>query len=164
MQGFRIGRIAAHDFDIAAAELLEKDFDVPSDIWSVTSFNELRREALETDRLNRLHMGEKRKKSYVEQCLEERQGPFVAATDYMKIVPDQIRKWVPGHFVALGTDGYGRSDAREALRRHFEVDRTYIAVNALAALAADGAIEPKVVAEAIEKYDIDPEKPTPVRL
>lgn len=149
---------------IAAAELLEEDFDIPSDIWSVTSFNELRRDALETDRSNRLHPSAKPQRSYVEQCLAEREGPFVAATDYMKIVPDQIRKWVPGRFVSLGTDGFGRSDAREALRRHFEVDRRYIAVNALAALAADGAIEPKTVAEAIEKYGIDPEKPAPVRL
>jgi pyruvate dehydrogenase E1 component len=149
---------------IAAAELLEADFDIPSDIWSVTSFNELRREALETDRANRLHPGGTRKKSYVEQCLAEREGPFVAATDYMKIVPDQIRKWVPGRFISLGTDGFGRSDAREALRRHFEVDRSYIAVNALMALAQDGTIDTKVVAEAIDKYGIDPEKPAPVRL
>lgn len=149
---------------IAAAELLEQDFDIPADIWSVTSFNQLRREALETDRWNRLHPSSKPRRSYVEQCMAEREGPFVAATDYMKIVPDQIRKWVPGRLVTLGTDGFGRSDARAALRRHFEVDSTYIAVNALIALAEDGAIDGKAVAEAMEKYSIDRDKPAPVRL
>ncbi|HZD51831.1 MAG TPA: pyruvate dehydrogenase (acetyl-transferring), homodimeric type, partial [Woeseiaceae bacterium] len=119
---------------------------------------------LETDRWNRLHPSSKPRRSHIEQCLAEREGPFVAATDYMKIVPDQIRKWVPGPFIALGTDGFGRSDSRPALRRHFEVDRSYIAVNALMALAEDGAIDPKTVTEAIEKYAIDPEKPPPVRL
>ena len=116
---------------LAAAELLSKDFRIPVDVWSVTSFNELRRDALEVERWNQLHPDEEPRKSYVEQCLAKRPGPYIAATDYMKIVPDQIQRWVPGSFVSLGTDGYGRSDARKALREHFEVDRHYIAVTAL---------------------------------
>src|SRR5690606_5963481 len=103
-------------------------------------------------------------RSHVEECLAEREGPFVAATDYMKVVADQIREWVPGRYVTLGTDGFGRSDARDALRHHFEVDRYYIALNAIAALAEDGAIDRKTVTEAMEKYSIDPEKPAPVRV
>ncbi|MEE4161524.1 MAG: pyruvate dehydrogenase (acetyl-transferring), homodimeric type [Woeseiaceae bacterium] len=149
---------------IAAGKLLEDDFDIPTDIWSVTSFNELRREALEIERWNQLHPAEEPRLCYIEQCLADRPGPYIAATDYMKIVPDQIQRWVPGTFVSLGTDGYGRSDDRNALRQHFEVDRRYIAVTALKALADDGRLDQKTVAEAIVKYGIDPDKPDPVRL
>jgi pyruvate dehydrogenase E1 component len=149
---------------IGAAELLERDFDIPSDIWSVTSFNELRREALEIERWNQLHPAEKARQCFIEKCLADRAGPYIAATDYMKIVPDQIQRWVPGTFVSLGTDGYGRSDGRDALRQHFEVDRRYIAVTALKALADDGRLDQATVAKAIEKYGIDPEKPDPVTL
>ena len=149
---------------LAAAELLSKDFRIPVDVWSVTSFNELRREALEVERWNQLHPEEEPRKSYVEQCLADRPGPYIAATDYMKIVPDQIQRWVPGNFVSLGTDGYGRSDARKALREHFEVDRHYIAVAALKALADDGALDSKTVSQAIKKYGIDPDRPDPVTL
>jgi pyruvate dehydrogenase E1 component len=149
---------------IAAAELLEKDFNIPSDVWSVTSFNQLRRDALATERWNQLHPGEEPRKSYLEKCLAKREGPYVAATDYMKIVPDQVQRWVPGHFVTLGTDGYCRSDSREALRRFFEVDRHYIAVSALKALADDGKLDQKTVGEAIRKYKIEPDKPDPVTL
>ncbi|HSM32238.1 MAG TPA: pyruvate dehydrogenase (acetyl-transferring), homodimeric type, partial [Woeseiaceae bacterium] len=149
---------------LAAAELLSKDFRIPVDVWSVTSFNELRREALEVERWNQLHPDEEPRKSYIEQCLAKRPGPYIAATDYMKIVPDQIQRWVPGNFVSLGTDGYGRSDARKALREHFEVDRHYIAVAALKALVDDGALDSKTVSQAIKKYGIDPDKPDPVTL
>jgi pyruvate dehydrogenase E1 component len=149
---------------IAAAELLRKDHRIRVDVWSVTSFNELRREALEVERWNQLHPGEESRKSYIEHALADRPGPYVAATDYMKIVPDQIRNWVPGTFISLGTDGYGRSDARKALREHFEVDRHYIVVAALKALADDGAIDQKMVAAAINKYGIDPDRPDPVTL
>ncbi|MDH4126566.1 MAG: pyruvate dehydrogenase (acetyl-transferring), homodimeric type [Gammaproteobacteria bacterium] len=149
---------------IAAAALLAKDFGVPADIWSVTSFNELRRNALEVERWNQLHPEAKPRKSYVEQCLGTRKGPYVAATDYMKIVPDQIQRWVPGRFISLGTDGYGRSDGRDALRQHFEVDERYIAVSALKALADDGALDQKTVSQAIRKYGIDPDRPDPVTL
>ncbi|MDX1481281.1 MAG: pyruvate dehydrogenase (acetyl-transferring), homodimeric type [Woeseiaceae bacterium] len=149
---------------IGAAELLEKDFRVPTDVWSVTSFNELRRDALEVERWNQLHPAEKPRKCYVEQCLADRPGPYIAATDYMKIVPDQIQRWVPGRFISLGTDGFGRSDGRKALRQHFEVDKRYIAVTALKALADDGRLDQKTVAEAIEKYEIDPDRDDPVTL
>jgi len=149
---------------LAAADLLMEDFGLPSDVWSVTSFNELRRDALEVERWNQLHPQEPAKKSYIEACLGERKGPYVAATDYMKIVPDQIQRWIPGQFVSLGTDGYGRSDGRAALRDHFEVDKRYIAVTALKALADDGVLDQQTVAQAIEKYGIDPAKPDPVTL
>ena len=149
---------------IAAAELLSTDFRIPVDVWSVTSFNELRREALEIERWNHLHPDEPPRKSYIEECLANRPGPYIAAPDYMKIVPDQIQRWVPGTFVSLGTDGYGRSDGRKALREHFEVDKHHIAVTALKALADDGVLDQKTVVQAIEKYGIDPEKPDPVTL
>jgi pyruvate dehydrogenase E1 component len=149
---------------IAAADLLMKDFGIPTDVWSVTSFNELRRDALEVERWNQLHPDDEPRHSYIEQALGDRPGPYIAATDYMKIVPDQIERWVPGRFVSLGTDGYGRSDGREALRQHFEVDRRYIAVTALKALADDGALDQATVVEAIKAYGIDPDRPDPVTL
>ena len=149
---------------LAASDMLMDDFGIPSDVWSVTSFNELRRDALEVERWNALHPEEEPRKSYVEEKLAGRTGPYIAATDYMKIVPDQIQRWIPGRFISLGTDGYGRSDARAALRDHFEVDRRYIVVTALQALADDGALDRKTVASAIEKYGIDPRKPDPVTL
>jgi pyruvate dehydrogenase E1 component len=149
---------------IAAAELLQEDFNVPSDIWSITSFNELRRDALSTERWNQLHPEDDPRTSYLQQCLDGRKGPFIAATDYMKIVPDQLQRWMPGQYVTLGTDGFGRSDGRDALRQHFEVDKRYIAVTALKALADDGVLDQKTVSEAIKKYAIDPEKPDPVTL
>ena len=149
---------------IAAAELLDKDFDIPADIWSVTSFNELRRDALAIERWNQLHPESETKKSYLQTCLDGRNGPFVAATDYMKIVPDQLQRWMPGRYVTLGTDGFGRSDGRAALRQHFEVDRNYIAVSALKALADDGVLDQKTVTQAIERYGIDPDKADPVTL
>ena len=149
---------------LGAAELLMEDFGIPTDVWSVTSFNELRRDALEVERWNQLHPDAEPRKCYVEQALADRPGPYVAATDYMKIVPDQIERWVPGHFVSLGTDGYGRSDDRASLRKHFEVDKRYIAVTALKALADDGALDQKTVADAIQKYGIDPDRPDPVTL
>ncbi len=149
---------------LAAAVLLNDDFGIPSDIWSVTSFNELRRDALATERWNQLHPEDEPRKSYLDNCLADRNGPFVAATDYMKIVPDQVQRWMPGRYVTLGTDGYGRSDDRDALRQFFEVDERYIAVTALKALADDGALDQKTVTEAIGKYGIDPDKPDPVTL
>ncbi len=147
-----------------AARLLRDEFDVPSDVWAVTSFNELRRDALAKERWNQLHPAEEPRTSYLEQKLAKRPGPYIAATDYMKIVPDQIQRWVPGQYVTLGTDGYGRSDGRNALRKFFEVDRHYITVAALKALADDGVLDQKTVVQAIEKYGIDPEKPDPVTL
>jgi len=149
---------------IAAAKLLDDDFGIPADIWSVTSFNELRRDALEVERWNQLHPDEEARSCYIEQCFAKRPGPYVAATDYMKIVSDQVQRWIPGRFISLGTDGYGRSDARKELREHFEVDKRYIAVTALKALADDGMLDQKTVVEAIKKYGIDPDRPDPVTL
>ena len=149
---------------IAAAELLMEDFGVIADVWSATSFNELRRDALEVERWNHLHPEEPQRKSWIVQCLGDRPGPYIAATDYMKIVADQIQRWVPGTYYSLGTDGYGRSDARKPLREHFEVDRRFIAITALTALADDGALDRKTVASAIQKYGIDPDRPDPVTL
>ncbi|NNF17244.1 MAG: pyruvate dehydrogenase (acetyl-transferring), homodimeric type [Gammaproteobacteria bacterium] len=146
---------------LAASELLANEFDIPSDVWSVTSYTELRRDGNETDRWNMLHPGSSPRKCYVAECFEGQTGPFVAASDYMKIVPDQIRNWVPGNFHVLGTDGFGRSDSRAALRRHFEVDRYYIAVATLKALVDEGAIMPDVVDQAIERFGIDIAKPNP---
>jgi pyruvate dehydrogenase E1 component len=146
----------------AAAELLAADFGVSADVWSVTSFNELRREGLDVDRWNLLHPGEAPRTCHVTQALGERPGPVVAATDYIKAYADQIRAWVPGRYVVLGTDGFGRSDTRANLRRFFEVDRHYVVVAALHALAGEGAIPATKVTEAMERYGIDPEKPNPV--
>ena len=147
---------------IAAAEQLDRDFGVSADVWSVTSFNELRRDAMETARWNMLHPEGEPRVSYVEQCLRDREGPMVAATDYMRVYADQIRGFVPGkHYVTLGTDGFGRSDTRKALRRFFEVDRNYVSVAALKALADTEAVPRKKVSEAIAKYGVDPEKAVP---
>jgi len=147
---------------IAAADLLEADFGVSTDIWSVTSFNELRREGLDVQRWNRLHPEHTQRSTYVEKCLKEGSGPVIASTDYIKTYADQIRAFVPRHYVTLGTDGFGRSDSRENLRRFFEVDRYHVTVAALKALADEGVIPAAKVAEAIAKYGIDPNKPNPV--
>jgi pyruvate dehydrogenase E1 component len=149
---------------IAAAELLDKDWGVAADVWSATSFNELRREAQEVHRWNLLHPDKKQETSYVEQCLDRTEGPIVAATDYMRAFPDQIRPYVHRRYVTLGTDGFGRSDSREALRRFFEVDRHYVTLAALKALADDGVIPPGRAAEAIKKYGIDADRPNPVNV
>jgi pyruvate dehydrogenase E1 component len=146
---------------IAAAELLVKDFNVASDVWSVTSFNELRRDGLDCERWNMLHPEQARRASHVEQCLEGHAGPAVAATDYVKAYADQIRPYVPGRYKVLGTDGFGRSDTRKKLRRFFEVDRYYVAVAALKALADDGAIKATEVSRALKLYKIDSDKPNP---
>ena len=147
-----------------AAHLLEKDFKIYCDVWSVTSFSELRRESLETERWNELNPEKKRKSSYLEKLLSKEEGPFIAATDYMKMVPDQIQKWVPGIYKTLGTDGYGRSDSRAALREHFEVDARFIVLSTLNALAEKGDIEKRDVVKAIKKYKIDPKKISPEKL
>ena len=145
----------------AAAELLRSDFDVEADVWSVTSFSELRREGIDTERWNLLHPEETPRLCAVAEQLRNRSGPVVAATDYMKSQADQIRGFVPGRYVVLGTDGYGRSDRRERLRHFFEVNRYFVAIAALKALADDGVLPPATVRKAIEKYGIDPDKPNP---
>ncbi|MBO3278210.1 pyruvate dehydrogenase (acetyl-transferring), homodimeric type [Pseudomonas schmalbachii] len=146
-----------------AAKILREQFGIGADVWSVPSFNELRRDGLAVERWNRLHPEQKPKQSYVEQCLTGRQGPVIASTDYMKLYAEQIRQWVPSkEYKVLGTDGFGRSDTRRKLRHFFEVDRNWVVLAALEALADRGDIEPKVVAEAIVKLGIDPEKRNPL--
>jgi len=146
---------------LAAAEILEKEYGVPADVFSVTSFNELRRNALEVERWNMLNSAMSPRTSYLQQCFAARRGPFIAATDYMKTVPDQVRQWIPGRYVVLGTDGYGRSDSRAALRSFFEVDRHYITVAALKALSDEGKMDVATVTGAMKAFGIDPKKPNP---
>jgi pyruvate dehydrogenase E1 component len=149
---------------IAAGELLDADWKVAADIWSTTSFTELRRDGLAVERRNLLHPEGKPRTPYVTGCLEKRAGPVVAATDYMKTFADQIRPFMPKDRVyrVLGTDGFGRSDSRAKLRHFFEVNRYFVAIAALKALADLGEVKPKVVADAIKKYGINPEKSDPV--
>ncbi len=148
---------------LAGADLLASDFDVQSDVWSVTSFNELRRDGLAAARYNMLHPEAPPRRSFVETSLAERPaGPVIASTDYMKAFADQIRPYVERRYRVLGTDGYGRSDYRRKLRTFFEVDRHYVALAALKALADDGLVPASRVSEALAKYAIDPEKPNPV--
>ncbi len=146
---------------IAAADLLRDDFKVNADIWSATSFNELRRDGMSAERWSLLHPSQPRRKSYLETSLEGRAGPVVAATDYMRGFADQVRSQIPRRYVVLGTDGFGRSDYRVKLRKFFEVNRFYVAVAALKALADDGEIKPEVVEQAIKKYGLDTERPDP---
>jgi len=142
---------------------LRDDFDIDADLWSVPSFNELRRDGLDVSRWNMLHPEKKPRISYVEQCLKHTSGPIIAATDYMKIYAEQIRTFIQGRpYTVLGTDGFGRSDTRQKLRKHFEVNRYYIVVAALKTLADDKQIPASKVSEAIKKYKLDPEKPNPV--
>jgi pyruvate dehydrogenase E1 component len=146
----------------AAAELLERDFGVSADVWSVTSFNELRRDGLAAERWNLLHPEEPPRLSHVATRLAGKAGPAVAATDYIKTFADQIRPFVGRRYNVLGTDGYGRSDYRRRLRAFFEVDRHYVALAALKALADEGTIPLATVSRAIDAFGIDPNKPNPV--
>ncbi len=147
----------------AAAVILQQEFKISSDIYSCPSFSELRREALDVERWNLLNPANKPRVSYVTQMLSKSMGPFIASSDYMKVVADQIRQWVPGRYVVLGTDGYGRSDGRAALRRHFEVDKHYIVAAALKALVDEGQLDKQVAQAYIGKH-IDPSKPNPASL
>ena len=148
---------------IEGAKILREDYGIASDVWSVTSFNELRREGLAVERWNRLHPSEKPKQTYVEQCLGGRKGPVVASTDYMKLFADQIRQWVPSNeYKVLGTDGFGRSDSRKKLRHFFEVDRYWVVLAALEALVDRGELEARVLGEAITRFGINPEKLNPL--
>ncbi len=147
---------------IAAAELLKKDWAVEADIWSCPSFTGLARDGQDCARWNLLHPTDKPKLSHVEQCLKDTRGPVIASTDYVRAFAEQIRPWVPRRYAVLGTDGFGRSDTREKLRGFFEVDRRYVAVAALKALADEGQIDKAKAKEAIAKYGLDPDKPNPV--
>ncbi|MGO9753173.1 MAG: pyruvate dehydrogenase (acetyl-transferring), homodimeric type [Solirubrobacteraceae bacterium] len=146
---------------MAAAELLADDWGVSSDVWSVTSFTELRRDGIEVERWNMLHPLAEPRRAFVTECLDGDRGPVIASTDYIRAFADQIRQWVPGSYRVLGTDGYGRSDYRAALRRFFEVDRHYVAVAALRSLAELGDVAPEKAQEAIDRYQIDAGAPIP---
>jgi pyruvate dehydrogenase E1 component len=147
---------------LAAAQLLESDYGIPADVYSVTSFSELRREAIECERWNTLNAGEPARVPYVQKTLKDRAGPIIAATDYMRTVPDQIRQWIGARYVTLGTDGFGRSDSRAALRKHFEVDRGFIALTALKALSDDGKVDRATVGKAMQALGIDKAKRDPI--
>jgi pyruvate dehydrogenase E1 component len=147
---------------LRAQEILA-EFDVAADVWSVTSYKELRREALEIERWNLLHPTEKPRESYVQQALAKEEGVFIAVSDFMKALPEMIQRWVPGGLYPLGTDGFGRSDTRPSLRRHFEVDAEFITLAALSQLARKGALKPADVKQALEKLKINPDKLDPVR-
>lgn len=146
---------------LAAADLLQNDWGVTTDVWSVTSFTELRRNGLSVDRQNTYNPEAAEKSTWVEQCLKSTVGPIIAATDYMRAVPDMIRTWVPRRYVTLGTDGYGRSDTRKSLRDFYEVDRFHITLATLKALSADGSIKKSLLGEAIKKYGLKSDRPNP---
>jgi len=146
---------------LRAQQILAEKYKIQADLWSVTSYNQLRREALATERWNRLHPAEKEKRPYILQALEGAEGPIVAATDYMKIVPDQLAPWLTGRLVTLGTDGFGRSDNRQHLRRHFEVNAESIAAAALSRLARDGKFDARKAQKALQDLGVDTEKIDP---
>jgi pyruvate dehydrogenase E1 component len=151
----------------AAAELLATEHGISADVWSCPSFTELGRDTIAVDRWNLLHPGEQRRTAWVTDRLAERPaGPVIASSDYMRAFAEQIRPAVPAdrRYVVLGTDGFGRSDYRKVLRRHFEVDRHYVVLAALSALAQDGTVPVSAVNDAIARYGIDPEKPQPARV
>jgi pyruvate dehydrogenase E1 component len=147
----------------AAAELLEKDWKVSADVWSATSFNELARDGQAVERENRLNPTAEKKRSYVAECLDDAKGVVVAATDYIRLYAEQIRPWVKAPYTVLGTDGFGRSDTREALRSFFEVNRYHVVVATLNTLADEGQIKHEVVAEAISKYNINADAVNPIK-
>ena len=149
---------------IAAAEILQKEYQIDSNVWSVTSFNELRKEGLEVERYNLLNPDKKPKKTYIEECLSSTEGPVVAASDYMRLNSDQIRSFTSKSFYSFGTDGYGRSDTRKNLRKFFEVDKEHIVTYSLSVLAKEQLISSKYAKDAMKKYKIDPEKPIPTKL
>jgi len=147
---------------IEAANILERDFNVAADIFSVTSFNELRKNALATERWNRLNPAKDKKLSNIEKAIADKDAPIIASTDYMKSFPEQVARFLPNQFIALGTDGYGRSDSREALRSFFEVDRHYIVIAALTALVDTKKLDVSVLLKAIKDFKLDGDKPNPM--
>ena len=148
----------------AAAEMLEKDWNVSANVWSAISVNELVRDGMDVDRFNRLHPTAEKKISYISKCLDDQQGVVVASTDYMRLYAEQLRPWIKQRYVVLGTDGFGRSDTRERLRSFFEVDRYHVVVATLSALADEGTIKHDVVAKAIKQYNIDADATNPVKV
>ncbi|MEL6821755.1 MAG: hypothetical protein AAFP70_08350, partial [Calditrichota bacterium] len=170
-KGKRKARIKAHIFGsgalmpdaLRAQEILEEKYDIAADVWSATSYNELYRDAIAAERWNLLNPSKKAKVPYITELLEKEEGPFVAVSDYLKQLPNQLDKWVPGGIYALGTDGYGRSETREALRRFFEVDAEFIVLAVLTQLAKRGDIPKATVNKAIKELGIDIDKPNPLK-
>lgn len=146
---------------LKAQEMLEKMYDVAADVWSVTSYKQLYRDGNDCERWNRLHPGERARVPYVTQCLQDAPGVLVAASDYMKVLPESISQWMPRPLAALGTDGFGRSENRAALRDFFEVDARHIVLATLHALAREGSVKVEVVQKAIQDLQINPEKANP---
>ncbi len=147
---------------LKAQEILKKDYNVSADVWSVTSYKELRRDALDVERWNMLNPTKKQKVAYISQILKDEEGVFVAASDYVKALPDSIAKWIPGHLTSLGTDGFGRSESREALRDFFEVDHRHIVYATLGALAKDGKVKNEILEKAKKQLNIKSDKPNPI--
>ena len=146
-----------------AQEVLAADHDVAAELWSATSYKSRREDALSVERWNRLHPTEAPRTPYVTEVLSSASGPLLAVTDFMKSVPDQVSRWVPGTYLSLGTDGYGRSDTQANLRRHFETDTPHVVVGVLTALAQTDDAKPQEVADAIARYGLDPEAADPLR-
>jgi pyruvate dehydrogenase E1 component len=149
---------------LRAQKMLADQYQVQADVWSLTSYNQLRREALEVERWNRLHPADPERTPYIVQALAGAEGPIIASTDYMKVVPDQLAPWLPGRLVSLGTDGFGRSENREHLRSHFETGAEAIVAAALSRLARDGKFNRKRAKAAVTELGLDPERPDPVTL
>jgi len=147
---------------LAAQEILQQDFGVTSDVWSATSYQQLRDDALRCERWNRLHPQAEPRVPFIVSKLDGKKGPFVAASDYMKLVPDMVARWIPGTYIPLGTDGFGMSDTREELRRHFEICRRYIVAAALDGLRADGKLDAAFVGKAIQDLELKPDKIDPL--
>jgi pyruvate dehydrogenase E1 component len=147
---------------LKAQQILQERYGVAADVWSVTSYKQLYRDGHDTERWNRLHPGEQPRVPYVTDCLTDAEGVLVAASDYLKLLPDSIARWMPRRLAALGTDGFGRSDGRAALRNFFEVDSRFVTIATLSELAREGKIEAGVVQQAIKDLEIDPEKANPV--
>jgi len=149
---------------LAAAELLKKDWDIEPGVWNVTSFSELRRDAEEVERWNLMNPDKEMKSSHLEKSLSKHRVPTIAVSDYVKMVSEQIGPYVPGPYYSLGTDGFGRSETREALRKFFEVDRHYIVLTTIRALAIEGSLSMDVVEKVMKKYNLDPNKPSPINV
>lgn len=146
---------------LRAQEVLAERYRVASDVWSVTSYKQLGFEAMEAGRWNALHPTEPPRDSYIEKCLKGTEGPYIAVSDYVRLVPEMIAPWIPGELITLGTDGFGRSESRQALRRFFEIDAESIVIASLGSLAKLGKIDRKEIQQAIEDLGMDPEKPAP---
>jgi len=147
---------------VEAQQILAEKYGIAADVWSVTSYKELHRDAIDTERWNMLHPGEKPRLPYVAETLQGVSGPFVAASDYVRALPESVGKWIPGAMLSLGTDGFGRSDGRRHLREFFEVDQNYIAFAALTMLLREGRIKKEVVLKAMQDLGINPDKANPM--